>query len=110
MSKTDLTIDRFLNTVKADGMSSPAGMHWQRFYEFLRAKKQIGWNDPPLPLILAASGESDGSKHRRLSNQLEWALENGCRDEAIRYLQDMTVEQWNSCPLERWEQDSYWSP
>ncbi len=107
MSTTDLRIEQFLNTVKVDGRSSPAGMHWHMFYDFLQAKAQMSQAKPPVPLILAASGESDGSKHRRLASQLEWALENNCLDDAIRYLEAMPEDQWNIGTLEQWEQDHY---
>ena len=106
----DSKIESFLNAIKAESRSSPAGVYWQEFYAFLQTKKQEYQDDPPIPLILAASGESDASKHRRLSSQLEWATKNGCIDEAIRYLEDIPNEQWNSGTLEQWEQDSYWSP
>ena len=82
-------------------------MHWHKFYQFLLTKKQPGQKEPPVPLILAASGESNSSKYARLSGQLEWALENGCIEDAIRYLEEISHDKWNSCPLERWEQDSY---
>jgi hypothetical protein len=107
MTATDPRIERFLSAVKSAGRSSPAGLHWHEFYEFLRARKQTGLGDPPVPLILAASGESSASKHSRLSGQLEWALENGCIDEAIRYLERIPVEKWNSCLLDQWGRTSY---
>jgi hypothetical protein len=58
-------------------------------------------------LILAASDESNATKHHRLSAQLYWAQENGCLDDALRYLSNIPVEEWNSSPLEQWNQDSY---
>lgn len=60
-----------------------------------------------MPLILAASGESEDSKHSRLSTQLEWALENGCLEEVIRYLEAIPVEKWNSRALDQWHRESY---
>jgi hypothetical protein len=107
MNAIDPKIERFLGAIKAEGRSSPAGMSWQKFYDFLRNKGQPGAKKPPVPLILAASDESDASKHVRLSGQLEWARENGCLDEAIGYLEAIPADQWNTCPLDRWEQDSY---
>jgi hypothetical protein len=107
MSITDPRIDQFLSDLRVGGRSSPAGIHWQHFHELLQAKRRAGHGNPPLPLILAASGESDGSKHRRLSSQLQWALENGSLDDALKYLQRLPVEHWNSCASEQWDQDSY---
>jgi adenine-specific DNA-methyltransferase len=87
---------------------------------FVRQAYFLGANDPysalkttlkaevnQEALVLAASDESDASKHVRLSGQLEWARENGCLDEAIGYLEAIPADQWNTCPLDRWEQDSY---
>jgi hypothetical protein len=107
MSTVDFRIDQFLNMIKAEERSSPAGMHWQEFYEFLQTKNLSNQRKPPVPLILAASAESDAAKHSRLSSQLQWALENGCLDEAIRRLLRIPADKWNSCPLDQWEQDSY---
>ena len=105
MSTSDPRIEEFLADLKADGRSSPED--WHRFHLFLQAKKQTGLKDPPVPLILAASDESNATKHHRLSAQLHWASENGCLDDALRYLRDIPFEQWNSCSLEQWNQDSY---
>jgi hypothetical protein len=107
---TDLRIERFLDCIKGECRSSPSGQYWHGFYEFLLSKKRGDQSVPPVPLILAASGASDASKHKRLSSQLEWALKNDCIEDAISYLENIAVEHWNTCPLEKWEQDSYWSP
>lgn len=105
MSTPHPSIEDFLAALKADGRSSPED--WHRFHLFLKAQKLTGQKTPPGPLILAASGESDASKHRRLSDQLYWAHENGCLDVSLRYLRDVPVEQWNSSPPEKWFRDSY---
>ena len=105
MSTPDPVIEEFLAALKADGRSSPKD--WHRFHLFLQSKKKPGQKDPYVPLILAASDESNASKHRRLSAQLYWAQENGCIEDALRYLSNIPVEEWNSCPLEQWNQESY---
>lgn len=107
MSAADPRIEQFLNDLKSEGRSSPASIYWHEFYEFLLSKNRPGQANPPVPLILAASVESDANKHKRLSNQLEWALENGCIDEALHYLETIPAENWNSCPLDRWHQESH---
>lgn len=106
---TDPRIEDFLKMIKTDDRSSPKGVRWHEFYEFLISKKRQGQTKPPVPLILAASGESDASKYRRLSDQLQWALQNDCLDEAIDYLQGIPRDHWNISPIGRWDQDSYWS-
>lgn len=105
MSTPDPRIKEFLSVLKADGRSSPKS--WHEFYLFLKTKRQTGKKDPPVPFILAASMESDASKHQCLSDQLFWAHENGCLDEALRYLKDIPSKDWNSSPLDQWNQDSY---
>jgi hypothetical protein len=107
MSSGDPRIEKFLTDLKAGGRSTPDGRYWHEFYQFLVGKKQHGQTNPPVPLILAASGESNASKHHRLSTQLEWALENGCIDEALRYLKSLPAEKWNSCSPGKWFNESY---
>lgn len=107
MIVNEARIEYFLSAIKSNGRSSPAGMHWQQFHEFLTTQTQPGHGKPPVPLILAAAGESARSKQSRLSRQLVWALENGCLEQAIRYLEDMPLDWWDSCGLERWDQDAY---
>jgi hypothetical protein len=109
MSVGNLRIEKLLNALKAKGRSSPDGIYWQRFYERLKAMEKNSGNGPPVPLILATSDESAGSKQRRLSSQLEWALKNDSLDDAIRYLEDIPKDKWNTCSAESWEQDSYMS-
>ncbi len=105
MSLPDPGVAAFLLELMADGRSSPAD--WQRFYLFLKTCKQPGQPDPPVPLILAASGESDASKHSRLACQLQWATENGCAGAALDWLRAVPAEQWNASPLAQWNQASY---
>ncbi len=104
---SDPRIQQLLDAVKADEHSRPAGLHWQRFYEVLCAKSKTPGSKPPVPLILAASAEPESTKHRRLASQLQWALDNGCLDEAIDYLEAMPSDHWNSCPVNRWNVDGY---
>jgi hypothetical protein len=91
----DRTIEKFLNERKLEGRASPAGFHWHQFYKFLQSSKTENASDPPIPLILAAAGESNAKKHERLEQQLDWALRYGVLDEAIRFLQQIPVEHWN---------------
>jgi hypothetical protein len=118
-------IKEFLIALKGDGRHSPRG--WHRFYMFLKSKgRTLGLEEPRLtqdrgfrigaessldeparPLILAASGESAASKHERLGEQLYWAREHGCLDDALRYLKKIPTEEWDSCPPEQWYVEHY---
>jgi len=100
-------IESYLESIKEEGRSSPAGMHWNDFFLFLKKFKKNDHTDPPVPLILAASGESDATKHRRLSHQLYWALDNGCVDEALSFLKNLDAAKWNSCTAESWYDSNY---
>lgn len=103
-------ITAILAECKAAGRSSPAGLAWHEFWSWLSAAKPADTPNPPVPLILAASGESDASKHHRLRQQLEWADRHDRLDEAITRLAAIPVEQWNASSLESWNQDSYPPP
>ena len=98
----------FLDQVKSEGRSSPEGIFWHNFYEFLKARKtRPDSPDPPVPLILAAASESDASKHHRLSSQLEWAMMNDCLERALEYLKQIAPEHWNRGTPEQWHQDYF---
>ena len=62
---------------------------------------------PPVPLILAASGESDAAKHNRLRQQLEWADGHGFLPVALSRLAAIPPERWNSGSLGSWHTDNY---
>ncbi len=105
MSPRDPAVEAFLKELEADGRSSP--WDWHRFYLLLKAKQKPGQSDPPVPFILAASGESDASKLRRLASQLQWAVENGCAGAALDWLRGLSADQWNTSPPGKWHQESY---
>ena len=107
MSAQDSTIDSFLAGLKEKGWCSPAGLAWQEFYEFLAKKRSFLHSCPPVPLILAASGEAPSSKHRRLASQLAWASEGGVLQDAIHYLETLPEAKWDIRPLDKWNQASY---
>jgi hypothetical protein len=107
----EAVIDNFMKQLKAEGRSSPAGQHWAKFHEMLcHHSQRIGAGRPPVPLILAASGESDAAKHRRLAEQLYWAETNGVVSEALEFLRGLPEDHWNSNSVEKWNATSYWEP
>jgi len=97
-----------LESLKTVGRSSPAGLHWQKYWESLRLWKSENDPDPPVPLILAASGESAWSKQQRLGAQLDWADKIGMLPEAIAILNSIPDECWIHVSPECWLQDSYY--
>ena len=107
MTGEDHRIGAYLSACKECGRSSPAGSAWYAFWTRLSSAKPAGVSDPPVPLILAASGESDASKQRRLREQLVWAERNSLLDVALSWLEAIPAEQWNVGSLDRWHVDSY---
>jgi hypothetical protein len=79
----------------------------RRWHEFYRALCVHAANEddlPPKPLILAGSACSNASKHKRLSEQLDWSIEHGCFEGAMQHLLSLTEEEdWNSGTPEHWE-------
>ena len=104
---SDGRTEGYLAECKGVGRSSPAGSAWHDFWTRMSAAKPAGVSDPPVPLILAASSESNASKHRRLREQLEWAERNGLLDVALSWLSAIPAEQWSVSSLDRWHVDSY---
>jgi hypothetical protein len=101
-------ISNFLERIASEGRSSPAGLHWATFHELLCSHvSRIGTGRPPMPLILAASGEANSSKHQRLAEQLQWARANGVLTEALRFLEGLRPDQWNRGTTEDWHRAAY---
>jgi hypothetical protein len=101
-------IDNFLARLKTEGRSSPLGQHWARFHSLLCGHAgPVPASRPPVPLILAASGESDHTKHRRLAEQLRWAQTNGVLKESLQFLVNLQPDQWNECAAKDWSRSNY---
>ena len=99
-------IGKMLEQLKAEGRSSPSGLSWDNFHKMLCRYARPEATRPPMPLILAASSESDDTKHRRLAEHLEWAHRNGCLDEALQFLNELEPEKWNQSTLENWNRSN----
>ena len=97
----------YLRERAAAGYSSPTGSHWANFWSFLKKQKEASGEDPMRPLILAASGESDATKHRRLEEQLRWAADQACLAAALEFLKSLDNTAWNHCPEDQWATESY---
>jgi len=95
-------ITRYLAEIKLKGQSSPAGQWWDEFYSLLQKYASKKSAKLKMPLILAAARESNSSKHFRLSEQLYWAAENGCLEQAFSYLNNLSADKWNTGKIENW--------
>jgi hypothetical protein len=99
-------IDRYLQGIKSKGKASPDGRYWHDFFLYLQDHKITGGEDPPVPLILAASWVSPKRKHDRLRQQLIWAMNNDILDQAIDYLNQLPDENWIISSKDRWDIDN----
>jgi hypothetical protein len=95
----------FLDKIEQEGRSSPSGLQWANFTKLLYESRSGESDRPPVPLILAASAESNQSKHERLSEQLSWAIRRGCLDAALAFLEKLPEENWNKGSHEDWNKD-----
>lgn len=83
MTHLSQPVIQFLDSLREQGYSSPAGMHWHQFWVWLGKQTIDASAQPPKPLILAASGESSDVKHQRLIEQLKFAFDNGFAVSAV---------------------------
>ena len=100
-------IDAFLIQIKSEGRSSPTGRHWQDFGKWLEKQEPNQIEKPPMPLILAASGASDATKHDRLREQLLFAERNGFLLGAIKWLNDLESDSWNHSSESNWHKSFF---
>lgn len=100
-------IDRFLDQIRSEGRSSPAGQNWQRFWNWLVDHAPAGAGRPPAPLILAAAGESDAVKHDRLRAQLIFAHEHCFAEKAIHWLTALSPDHWNRGSAATWHRSNH---
>ena len=100
-------IDRFLDQIRSEGRSSPAGQHWQRFWKWSAELAPTGAERLPAPLILAAAGESDAVKHDRLREQLVFAREHGFLAESIDWLSALEHDDWNHGSADMWHRSNH---
>lgn len=95
-------IDRFLDQIRSEGRSSPAGQHWQKLWKWIAERAPVRVGSPPFSLILAGAGESDAVKHDRLRAQLVFAHEHRYLAEALDWLTALAPDQWNRGSAAAW--------
>ena len=100
-------VDTFLSEIQSERRSSPSGRHWHDFWKWLEKKVPNQIEKPPMPLILAASGASDASKHDRLREQLLFAEHHGFSLEAIDWLTALPLDDWNHGSDGNWEKSFF---
>ena len=98
--------DQFLESIKEKEMYCPTD--WTRFFQYVlsMAESKCGGEVSrrlPNPLILGGAIGNPTEKHRRLSEQLDWAIEHQCFDEALRFLTRLPDDKWEKCELAKWD-------
>lgn len=100
----------FLESIRTDNRSSPAGMHWENLRKHLVRSAKIETKYKLLnPLILGGDIASHAEKHLRLSEQLDWAEAHGCLDEALTFLTALPPTAWNVSAGVDWHYDHPWA-
>ena len=100
-------IEVLLSQLQSEERSSPVGESWMEFHDFLLTHQTKTSGKSPVPLILAASGESNGTKHSRLRDQLEWAARLGLLPAALSWLDRLPFSKWNSCSHANWNKTNH---
>jgi hypothetical protein len=100
-------VDTFLSEIKSDRRSSPSGRHWNDFCKWLEKNVPNQIEKPPMPLILAASGASDATKHECLREQLLFAERHGFSIKAIKWLTTLPHGDWNHGSEGNWQQSFF---
>ena len=100
---------QFLDSIRSDNRSCPTGVHWEIFRKLLvRSAKTDARYKLPNPLILGDDITSYADKHRRLSEQLDWAEAHGCLDEALTFLARLPLDAWSTSDGSDWDTEHPW--
>ena len=77
------TLETVLQEAKKEGRICPQPIKWNEFTKILN---EASGSRPPPPLILAAWFEPHLSKILRFDEQIRWAEESGCQEEAAKII------------------------
>jgi hypothetical protein len=88
-------IEAYLERLRRNGYSAPAGTYWADLFRILRSHQKAGELEPRNPLILGGAIASHKTKHARFREHLMWAYDNGCLDVVMQYLSDLEPDAWN---------------
>jgi hypothetical protein len=91
------TAESLIQYCREKGRVCPQPKLWQKLWEMLPNKKQVGasWQ-PTVPLILAAWHETPAQfKMVRLAEHIEWAEAHSALDKATAFLRDLREEDWH---------------
>lgn len=83
--------------VQTNGRVCPLPSHWQRIWELLPDRRQVGAGyEPPPPLILGGWWYSSNlEKMLRLRAHIEWAALRGALDTVGTALRSLAEDEWH---------------
>jgi len=105
------TVEEILAKLAAEERVCPRADKWHELWLMLLNLYEEGLGGdigPPAPLVLAACGESNSSKHQCLADQLRYAKENGVLDKVVSFLMSLTADEWD-CGDVHCSLDSYYT-
>jgi hypothetical protein len=88
----------FVAQMDREGWICPNPAPWNRLWEMLPEKRQIGngW-EPSVPLILAGWAYStDAQKRERFLTHLAWADDHGAVEAVLKFLESLSQEDWHT--------------
>lgn len=93
-----MTFDELIAEVGRDDRICPQPQVWNRLWEMLPDRRQVGagW-EPPLPLILAAWWRtSDDEKQQRFHDHLRWASDHGAFGDIEQFISSLKPDDWHT--------------
>jgi hypothetical protein len=91
-----VTFDECIAEVGKDGRICPQPQAWNKLWETLPGRRQVGtgWEPSP-PLILAAwSHTSDEQKRERFHDHLRWARDHDALDKIEQFISSLKPDDW----------------
>jgi hypothetical protein len=92
-----VTLSQVMTEARRNNRACPQPQAWQKLYEMLPGKRQVGrgWEPPP-PLTGSAWAATQSlAKRMCLRDHIEWADKHGCLDAVYAYLRQLPEDDWH---------------
>jgi len=95
-SSQGITLSQALAEARRSNRVCPQPQAWQKLYELLPGKRQVGrgWEPPPPLTGSAWAATTSISKRMCLRDHLEWADRQGCLEAIHGYLKNLPESDW----------------
>jgi hypothetical protein len=92
-----VTLSEALTEARRNNRVCPQPAAWQRLYEMLPGKKQVGRGWQPAPPMTGTAWKETRSLAKRmcLRDHIEWADKKGCLDQVHAYLKSLPDSDWH---------------